>query len=72
MIELSLKYNIKVQVCHVERFNSAFTCLGNSIKNPKFIECHRLAEYNPRGNDVSVVLDLMIHDIDIVLNVVNS
>jgi predicted dehydrogenase len=72
LIELSLKYNIKGQVGHVERFNSAFTCLGNSIKNPKFIECHRLAEYNPRGNDVSVVLDLMIHDIDIVLNVVNS
>ena len=42
------------------------------IDNPKFIECHRLAEFNPRGNDVSVVLDLMIHDIDIVLKVVKS
>ena len=72
LVELSNKYNVKGQVGHVERFNSAFTCLGDSIKNPKFIECHRLAEYNPRGNDVSVILDLMIHDIDIVLNVVNS
>ena len=44
----------------------------SSIDNPKFIECHRLAEFNPRGNDVSVVLDLMIHDIDIVLKVVKS
>jgi len=72
LVNLSNKKKIKGQVGHVERFNSAFTCLTNSIKNPKFIECHRLAEFNPRGNDVSVILDLMIHDIDIVLSIVKS
>lgn len=72
LIDLSIKKNIKGQVGHVERFNSAFTCIKDTIKVPKFIECHRLAEFNPRGNDVSVVLDLMIHDIDIVLSVVKS
>ena len=72
LLKLSKKNKIKGQVGHVERFNSAFTCVKKTIKNPKFIECHRLAEFNPRGNDVSVVLDLMIHDIDIVLNVVKS
>lgn len=72
LVNLSNKKNIKGQVGHVERFNPAFSCLNNTIENPKFIECHRLAEFNPRGNDVSVVLDLMIHDIDIVLSVVKS
>ena len=72
LVNLSNIKNIKGQVGHVERFNSAFTCLDDTIKNPKFIECHRLSEFNPRGNDVSVVLDLMIHDIDIVLSVVKS
>ena len=60
------------QVGHVERFNPAFTAVKNRIENPMFIETHRLAEFNPRGTDVPVVLDLMIHDIDIILSVVNS
>lgn len=72
LVKLSINKKIKGQVGHVERFNPAFCCLDDTIKNPKFIECHRLAEFNPRGNDVSVVLDLMIHDIDIVLSVVKS
>jgi len=72
LVNFSDLKKIKGQVGHVERFNSAFTCLNDTIKNPKFIECHRLSEFNPRGNDVSVVLDLMIHDIDIVLSVVKS
>ena len=57
---------------HVERFNPAFTAVKDKIKNPMFIETHRLAEFNPRGTDVPVVLDLMIHDIDAILSVVRS
>ena len=64
--------NIKAQVGHVERFNPAYLASQKFIKNPMFIESHRLAEFNPRGTDVSVVMDLMIHDIDIVLNMVQS
>ncbi len=64
--------NVKGQVGHVERFNPAFKAVKDQIQNPMFIECHRLAEFNPRGTDVPVVLDLMIHDIDIILSVVNS
>lgn len=64
--------NVKGQVGHVERFNPAFTAVKDNINNPMFIECHRLAEFNPRGTDVPVVLDLMIHDIDIILSVVKS
>ncbi len=60
------------QVGHVERFNPAFTAVKDAIQNPMFIEAHRLAEFNPRGTDVPVVLDLMIHDIDIILSVVKS
>ena len=60
------------QVGHVERFNPAFTAVKDTINNPMFIEAHRLAEFNPRGTDVPVVLDLMIHDIDIILSVVDS
>ncbi|WOD44048.1 Gfo/Idh/MocA family protein [Hwangdonia lutea] len=70
--ELLAEHNIRGQVGHVERFNPAFTAVKNDIKSPMFIETHRLAEFNPRGTDVPVVLDLMIHDIDIVLSVVNS
>ena len=62
----------RVQVGHVERFNPAFLAARPFLANPMFIETHRLAQFNPRGTDVSVVLDLMIHDIDIVLNVVGS
>ncbi|MBA6151157.1 Gfo/Idh/MocA family protein [Gelidibacter maritimus] len=64
--------NVKGQVGHVERFNPAFKAVRDQIHKPMFIESHRLAEFNPRGTDVPVVLDLMIHDIDIILSVVNS
>ncbi|MRH99835.1 gfo/Idh/MocA family oxidoreductase [Kriegella sp. EG-1] len=72
LLKLEKEYNIKGQVGHVERFNPAFSAVKNKIKNPMFIESHRLAEFNPRGTDVPVVLDLMIHDIDAILSVVNS
>lgn len=61
-----------IQVGHVERFNPALLALGDMSMNPMFIEAHRLATFNPRGTDVSVVLDLMIHDLDIVLSLVRS
>ncbi len=64
--------NVKGQVGHVERFNPAFIAVKDDIKSPMFIETHRLAEFNPRGTDVPVVLDLMIHDIDIILSVVKA
>ena len=72
LLKLAHEAKVKVQVGHVERFNPAFVKANNYIKNPLFIETHRLAEFNPRGTDVSVVLDLMIHDIDIMLKVVQS
>ncbi len=72
LLELERKHNVKGQVGHVERFNPAFTAVKEDIKNPMFIETHRLAEFNPRGTDVPVVLDLMIHDIDAILSVVDS
>ena len=72
IIELVKEFNVKGQVGHVERFNPAFKAVSNLIDNPMFIETHRLAEFNPRGTDVPVVLDLMIHDIDAILSVVKS
>jgi len=72
LLLLIKKHNVKGQVGHVERFNPAFTAVKDSIQKPMFIETHRLAEFNPRGTDVPVVLDLMIHDIDVILSVVNS
>ncbi|TXC82049.1 Gfo/Idh/MocA family protein [Luteibaculum oceani] len=72
LIELAKEAGVKVQVGHVERFNPAFRAVVDKITAPKFIETHRLAEFNPRGTDVSVVLDLMIHDLDIILSVVKS
>lgn len=72
LIKLLKKHKVKGQVGHVERFNPAFTAVKDAIGNPMFIETHRLAEFNPRGTDVPVVLDLMIHDIDVILSVVNS
>jgi len=72
LVKLTETNNLIGQVGHVERFNPAITSVLDIIDKPKFIECHRLAEFNPRGNDVSVVLDLMIHDIDIVLKVIDS
>jgi len=70
--DLVKKHQVKGQVGHVERFNPAFTAVKNVINEPMFIESHRLAEFNPRGTDVPVVLDLMIHDIDAILSVVQS
>lgn len=72
IIQLAKEYNVKGQVGHVERFNPAFKAVKDKIHNPMFIETHRLAEFNPRGTDVPVVLDLMIHDIDAILSVVKS
>jgi predicted dehydrogenase len=72
LVTLSREANVKVQVGHVERFNPAFLAAQKYDMKPMFIETHRLAEFNPRGTDVSVVLDLMIHDIDITLSVVKS
>ena len=69
---LASQYHVQGQVGHVERFNPSFTAVKEMIDNPMFIESHRLAEFNPRGTDVPVVLDLMIHDIDIILSVINS
>jgi predicted dehydrogenase len=72
LIDLAKKANVKVQVGHVERFNPAFVAATEALDNPMFIECHRLALFNARGTDVPVVLDLMIHDIDVILSVINS
>src|SRR5690606_3970327 len=72
LIALAKQHGVKGQVGHVERFNPAFLSVKDKIDNPMFIETHRLAEFNPRGTDVPVVLDLMIHDIDAILSVVNS
>ncbi len=69
---LANEADMKVQVGHVERFNPAFLAARSYCSRPMFIETHRLAQFNPRGTDVSVVLDLMIHDIDIVLSIVQS
>lgn len=72
LLALALATGRKVQVGHVERFNPAFQAALPYLVDPMFIESHRLAQFNPRGTDVSVVLDLMIHDIDLVLHVVKS
>jgi len=70
LIELAKKNNVLLQVGHVERFNPAIKTLSRFCKDPQFIECHRLSPFPLRGTDVSVILDLMIHDIDIVLSLV--
>jgi len=72
LVALANEANVKAQVGHVERFNPAFLAVSDKCDHPMFIEAHRLAQFNPRGTDVSVVLDLMIHDIDIILSVVKS
>jgi predicted dehydrogenase len=72
LVKLVKEAGIKFQVGHVERFNPAFQAIKNLDLNPMFIEVHRLAQFNPRGTEVSVILDLMIHDIDIILHLVNS
>ena len=72
LIRLADEAGVKVQVGHVERFNPAFIAAEPFIKAPKFIEAHRLAFFNPRGTDVPVVLDLMVHDLDILFTIVDS
>jgi predicted dehydrogenase len=72
LLQLERIQGVKGQVGHVERFNPAFMAVKETIGSPMFIESHRLAEFNPRGTDVPVVLDLMIHDIDAILSVVRS
>ncbi|MBK9283156.1 MAG: Gfo/Idh/MocA family oxidoreductase [Sphingobacteriaceae bacterium] len=70
--DLATEASVCVQVGHVERFNPAFIAALPYLSNPKYIEIHRLAQYNPRGTDVSVVLDLMSHDLDLILNIVHA
>ena len=72
LLKLAKESNLRFQVGHVERFNPAFTALKDHDLQPMFIEVHRLSQFNPRGTDVSVILDLMIHDIDIILHLVKS
>jgi len=72
LIDIATEAGVKVQVGHVERFNPAFLAASPYIENPMFIETHRLSQFNPRGTDIPVILDLMIHDIDIVMSVVKS
>lgn len=72
LMNLAHEANVKVQIGHVERFNPAFQAALPHLNKPMFIETHRLAQFNPRGCDVPVVLDLMIHDLDIILSVVKS
>ncbi|HTN46726.1 MAG TPA: Gfo/Idh/MocA family oxidoreductase [Flavipsychrobacter sp.] len=72
LVKLVNEANIKCQVGHVERYNPAFLALADQPLQPMFIEAHRLAQFNPRGTDVAVILDLMIHDIDLVLHLVKS
>lgn len=72
LIKLAQEFKVKAQVGHVERFNPALLALEDMELDPMFIEAHRLAVFNPRGTDVSVVLDLMIHDLDIILSIVKS
>jgi predicted dehydrogenase len=72
LVKLAEESGIKFQVGHVERFNPAFLAIKDMALNPMFIEVHRLAQFNPRGTEVSVILDLMIHDIDIILSIVKS
>ncbi len=72
LIALATAHHVKLQVGHMERFNSARLALEPHLNNPLFIESHRLAPYNPRGADVNVILDLMIHDIDIIQTIVHS
>jgi len=72
LVKLAAESAIKLQVGHVERFNPAFLAIKDMPLNPMFIEVHRLAQFNPRGTEVSVILDLMIHDIDIILSIVKS
>ena len=72
LIELAITNDLMIQVGHLERFNAALMDLSGTLETPTFIESHRLAPFNPRATDVNVILDLMIHDIDIILDIVKS
>ncbi len=72
LVQLSHANNRKLQIGHLERFNPAIIALSDVLQQPLFIESHRVAPFNPRGADVNVVLDLMIHDIDIIMEIVDS
>ncbi len=72
LVKLAADKNLNLQVGHIERFNPALVSLEQYILEPKFIQTDRLAQFNPRGTDVAVVLDLMIHDIDIILSLIKS
>lgn len=72
LVKLVKESNVKLQVGHVERFNPAYLAVQSVPLHPLFIEVHRLAQFDPRGTEVSVILDLMIHDIDIILSLVKS
>ena len=72
LVRLAQEKGLKIQVGHIERFNPAIVALEQYRLDPLFIESHRLAQFNPRGTDVPVVLDLMIHDIDLILSLVKS
>ena len=72
LLKMAREAAVKVQVGHVERFNPAYVSIKNMQLKPMFIEVHRLAQFNVRGTEVSVILDLMIHDIDIILSIVKS
>ncbi len=72
LVNMVREANVKLQVGHVERFKPAYLAVKDLNLNPMFIEVHRLAQFNPRGTEVSVILDLMIHDIDIILSLVKS
>ena len=72
LVKISKDKNLKLQVGHIERFNPGLISLDSYISEPRFIQTDRLSQFNPRGTDVAVVLDLMIHDIDIILSLIKS
>ena len=72
LVDIAKQQNVVLQIGHLERFNPAILALENVLSTPLFIESHRVAPFNPRGADVNVILDLMIHDIDIILDIVNA
>lgn len=72
LVQLAARRKLKLQVGHIERFNPALLAARADLENVRFIECHRLAAFKPRGVDVDVVLDLMIHDLDVILSLVDA
>ncbi len=72
LIKLADENNLKIQVGHIERFNPVILEIEDKVKNPIFMECHRIAPFTPRGTDIPVVLELMIHDIDLILSFMES